>query len=297
MRIIDSHVHLYSPEINADPARWAEANGEGHWATLCTRKRSQGKGVQEFPSVDELLRRMDADGVERAILLGWYWERVQSVETQNQFLRSCAQAHPDRLSACASWHPELAVEPFVRSCCEEGFVGLGELSPHTQGMEGLGQKWEELFIAAGQARLPINLHVTEPESGQYPGKIETPLEDFLRWAERVPAACFIWAHWGARIPLTLNFAARAKALSNVSYDTAASPLIYRKAAIWPQMVEAVGAGRVLFGTDFPLVLYPRREPQTAGFGELVREAQGSGLSMNDQRAIFAENARRLWRLT
>ena len=64
MQVIDSHVHLYPPDLNAAPAAWATTHGEPHWAKLCTRRRKDGHPVQGFPSVDDLLREMDRAGVE-----------------------------------------------------------------------------------------------------------------------------------------------------------------------------------------------------------------------------------------
>ena len=72
MRIIDAHVHLYPPEVGRDPVAWAAAQGEPHWAVLCTRRRRGGQPVQTFPPIDQLLRDMDAAGVDKAVLLGWY---------------------------------------------------------------------------------------------------------------------------------------------------------------------------------------------------------------------------------
>ena len=40
--LIDSHIHLYPPDANRDPAAWAEARGETHWAKLSTRRRANG---------------------------------------------------------------------------------------------------------------------------------------------------------------------------------------------------------------------------------------------------------------
>src|SRR5476649_815142 len=104
LRAIDGHVHLYPPEVNRDPAGWALAQGEKHWAVLCTRQRS-GRSVQAFPDVAGLLAAMDAAGVERAILLGWYWETPASCARQNRFYAECLRAHPGRLSAFATFHP------------------------------------------------------------------------------------------------------------------------------------------------------------------------------------------------
>ncbi|MEO6875433.1 MAG: amidohydrolase, partial [Opitutaceae bacterium] len=76
MSIVDCHVHLYPPEVNRRPAPWAETHAETHWVTLCTRRRADGRAVQSFPGVRELLQAMDAAGVGRAVLLGWYWENA-----------------------------------------------------------------------------------------------------------------------------------------------------------------------------------------------------------------------------
>ena len=73
MRVIDSHVHLYPAELNCAPVAWAESHGEMQWAGLCLRRRKNGLAVQGFPSVEELLQEMDRAGVERVVLLGWYW--------------------------------------------------------------------------------------------------------------------------------------------------------------------------------------------------------------------------------
>src|SRR5689334_22638410 len=103
--IIDSHMHLYPPDLNADPVGWAQARGEERWSRLCTRRRKDGKFVQGFADVGGLLRAMDEAGITRGVLLGWYWEKHETCVLQNRFYRECVAAHRDRLSACASFHP------------------------------------------------------------------------------------------------------------------------------------------------------------------------------------------------
>jgi hypothetical protein len=83
-------------------------------------------------------------------------------------------------------------------------------------------------------------------------------------------------------------------LANVYIDTAASPLLYGP-DIWRRFVTAVGAGRVLFGSDFPLNLYPKLELE-AELARLVAEARASGLPEEKLAAIFQENAKRVFRL-
>jgi predicted TIM-barrel fold metal-dependent hydrolase len=76
----------------------------------------------------------------------------------------------------------------------------------------------------------------------------------------------------------------AKRLSNVYYDTAASPFLYSK-RIYSIGSEIIGADRILFGSDFPLIP-PRR---------YFREIEESGLSREDQNKILGLNLLRLLR--
>jgi len=272
LRAIDGHVHLYPPEVNRDPAGWAAAQGERHWAVLSTRRRSS-RPVQGFPGPADLLAAMDEAEVERAVLLGWYWERPASCARQNRFYAECLRLHPDRFSAFATFHPAAgaaAVTGELRRARDEGFCGVGELSPHAQGYPCEDPVLGQALALAAEWRWPVNLHVADPEARPYPGCVATPLEDFPALARRHPGVAFILAHWGGLLPLRLP---EVKLPCNIHYDSAASPLLYPP-DIWPRMVAAVGADRVIFGSDFPLNLYPRAdlEPNLARF---LAEARGA----------------------
>jgi len=285
--LIDAHVHLYPPELNAAPATWAAARGEAHWATLCLRRRAGGRAVQGFPSVDELLREMDRAGVARAVLLGWYWEKPETGAWQNRFYAGCVRAHPDRLAAFATVHPGAGRQASlaeVRRAHGEGLSGLGELSPHAQGYAVDDAVFRDVLALAGELKLPVNLHVTDPDGRDYPGRVETPLADFTRLARELPAVTFILAHWGGLLPLRDP---EATSLKNVFYDTAASPLLYDD-GVWRRLVDAVGAERVLFGSDYPLNLYPKLAtgPEMT---RLIAEAKASGATS----AVLGGNAARL----
>jgi len=293
MAVIDAHVHLYPPEVNRDPAGWAAAHGEAHWAVMCARvRKATGRPVQGFPSVDTLLRDMDAAGVDRAVLLGWYWERHDTCVAQNRFYAECVRAHPDRLSAFAAVNAGAGAAALaeVRRAHGDGLIGLGELSPHSQGVAVGRPEWHALLALAGELRLPVNLHVTEPESGMYPGRVETPLEDFWVMAEAFPRVRFILAHWGGRLWRTEH--ARASALpENVWVDTAATPLLYGAGAdVWAEGLRACGAERVLWGTDYPLELYPRT-PDKGTFDGLLAEARSMGATGAAFEGVLGGNAR------
>lgn len=268
--IIDSHVHLYPPEVSHDPAAWAAVHGEKHWAELCTRRRKDGRPVQTFPSVDQLLRDMDAAAVAKAVLLGWYWERHETCVAQNRFYADCIRTHPDRLAAFATVQPKAGAAAFEEACraMDDGLVGFGELSPHSQHFSIDDPVWRQILALSAEWKVPVNLHVTDPASKPYPGRVETPLADFLRLAREFPATQFILAHWGGG----LAWSQQTAALSNVWFDTAASPLLYEP-GVWTKAPPA----RVLFGSDYPLVLYPKTET-APGFSGLLNEAKQAGVA-------------------
>lgn len=279
---IDAHVHLYPPAANADPLAWATARGETRWATLVTRRRKDGRAVQAFASVTDLLRDMDAAGISRAVLQGWYWENPATSVEQNSFYAECIRRHPDRLAAFATLHPAggEAATDLVRRARDEGFIGLGELSPHSQHVALDDPKWRRILALAGELSLPVNLHVTDPLSRPYAGRVETPLADFLRLAQEFPRTKFILAHWGGG----LAWSPEARALPNLWFDTAASPLLYG-----PEVWGKAPRERTLFGSDYPLVLYPRIEKEPS-MENLLREARAAEA---DHR-MFGKNAAQLF---
>ena len=286
--IIDAHVHLYPREVDLDPAGWAAKSGERHWAVLCTRKRRDGRPVQSLPTIDELLQAMDAAGIARSVLLGWYWEKPDTCSWQNRFYAACVRAHPDRLAAFATVHPAAGREATlgeVRRAQADGLIGLGELSPHSQVYSVDDPVFADVLSLAGELRLPVNLHVTDPASRPYVGRIETPLADFGRLASRFPHTTFILAHWGGMLALVDPSVA---ALPNVYYDTAASPLLY-DSEIWRRALPAMGSDHVMFGSDFPLNLYPKLD-ESPGLSRLVAEARLGGANA----AVLAGNAARLF---
>jgi predicted TIM-barrel fold metal-dependent hydrolase len=70
--------------------------------------------------------------------------------------------------------------------------------------------------------------------------------------ERHPEARFILAHAGGGLPFYHLMPEVAEAASNVWYDTAASPLLYRP-DLYRRLVDLAGVDRVLFASDAPLI--------------------------------------------
>jgi len=235
---------------------------------------------------------MDAAGVDRAVLLGWYWGNHASCVLQNRFYAECVRAHPDRLSAFAAVDPGAGTEALaeIRRADGDGLIGLGELSPHSQHIEVDDPRWLDVLALAGELGLPVNLHVTDPspDTGNYPGRVETHLVDFVLMAQAFSRVKFILAHWGG-----CGWRHGVRLPDNVYFDTAASPLLYAP-TIFDEGVKACGADRVLWGTDYPLDLYPREAAMEtmSGFLAEARTALPVGIAGN----VLGGNAERLLRL-
>ena len=308
--VIDAHVHLYPPEINADPAGWAGEHDEPQWALLATRVRRGGRPVQSFPSAAELLQALDAAEIDRAVLQGWYWHHPAACVRQNAFYAECIRQHPDRLAAAVTVFPPAGWDHVCTELAkarDAGFQGIGELSPHAQGYAVDHPVFSEMVRVAGDWRWPVNLHVTAPDARPYPGMVETPLADFASLAGRFPQTVLVLAHFGgARSPSALAPTAGGQSASggrappaevggndfeaispNIFYDSAAAPLSY-DASIWGRMPT----GRVLFGSDFPLNLYPGLdpEPNLRRFVETTR--RDSGLPAEELAAVLGGTAKR-----
>ena len=95
------------------------------------------------------------------------------------------------------------------------------------------------------------LSVTEPVGHDHPGRIHTPLDDFLWLARQFPRLKMILAHAGGLLPFyELNPRLRPE-LSNVYYDLAACPLLY-DASLYRLLIETVGYEKIVWGSDYPL---------------------------------------------
>lgn len=292
--IIDCHVHLYPDAAIADSAGWAAVRGEARWAAMVGPRADGGASLQGWADEARLLRDMDAAGINRAVLLGWYWENAATCAEQNRFLAEVVRRHPDRLEACATLHAaagSAGVRAELARCRDEGLSGVGELCPPAQGFGYDDPALAAALELAAQWRWPVNLHVTEPAGRAYPGRVETLFMELLALAARHSAVRFVFAHWGGLLPFFELNRAVAKPLANVWYDTAASPLLYRP-EVFALVTKAIGAERILYGSDYPLRLYPKTQEEP-GFTRFLTEIRGSGLSEAELASVLGGNWQRL----
>ncbi len=239
-------------------------------------------------TADDLVAELDRTGFDVAVAVGWGWTDHALCVEQNDYLIEAVRAYPDRLIGFAAIQPaagEAALREVERAA-RAGLRGVGELMPHGQGyrldQEPLLAPLAELCVALG---LPLLTHTSEPVGHRYPGKGEVTVQTVLHLATAFPELTLVCGHWGGGLPFYELMPEVRAATRNVWYDTAASPFLYDP-RIYRAAKLLVGAEKVLFGSDFPLLHIDR----------CARQVVESGLPVEDVDAILGGNAARLLRV-
>ena len=245
--IIDAHCHLLPPAFLERRSTLAARD-----STFSEMLADPSAGIADISS---LLRAMDRDGIDRAVVMGMGWESREVAFEANDYIVQAVESYPDRLSGFASVNPkwgDTAVSE-VERCAQAGLRGIGELHPDTQGIDVADLAVMAPIMEMALSReLPVLLHCSEPVGHSYPGKGKTTPDKVWRFIENFPENVIICAHWGGGLPFYALMPEVQAALSNVYFDTAASPFLYGS-RIYATAAGLVGAERILFASDFPLM--------------------------------------------
>lgn len=247
------------------------------------------KSLQGWVSGEKMINDMKDAGVDKAVLLGWYWENPKTCILQNDWCAEWLSENPNLFFGFVSIHPSLPnpLDELERRR-DQGFSGIGECHPWLQGASPKNDNWIKCMKFASDAGWPVTYHVTEPVGHEYPGRIPTPFEDLLWLAKAFPELKIILAHAGGLFPFyELNPRVRPE-LKNFYYDLAACPLLYDP-ILYRKLIEVVGSEKILWGTDYPLRIFPKsqKEPDFSSFKDfVVREAN---LNDTERDAIFGHN--------
>lgn len=288
--IIDCHTHAYPAEVAARPRAWAAEHGEAHWAELVDP--ADRKSIQGWSDPAGMLAAMDAAGVDRAVLLGWYWENESTCRWHNAAIADWLKQAPERFSGFAAIHPGGCVIDQLKSAKALGFCGVGEIHLGVQGWQIDGEAWQQLTDWCTRHGWPVNFHVTEAAGIPLPGSVATPLQWFIRIAQHAPDLKMILAHWGGGLPFFAQNPRLRPALRNIYYDTAASPLLYA-ASVFRRVADLVGADRILFGSDYPLRLFPQTQklPDMQRYVDAIHD--GAQLNPTELKQVMGGNFARL----
>ena len=104
--IIDAHTHRYADEVLSDPTAFAQKQGESHWLELTAPHDK--KSIQGWVSGETMIGDMEKAGVNKSVLLGWYWENPETCILQNNWCADWISQNPNEFLGFVSLHPKMS---------------------------------------------------------------------------------------------------------------------------------------------------------------------------------------------
>ncbi|MBA7469384.1 hypothetical protein ES707_04651 [subsurface metagenome] len=275
--IIDFHTHVFPPQIKKNRSKYIDS--DPCFAILYSEKNAK------LATADELITSMDKAGVDISVIvnIGWTTHEL-CVETNDYILESIAR-YPQRLIGFCTVQPhsyEAAITEIER-CAKAGIRGVGEIRPDIQLFDLRDEEViEPLIKVIRKHKLILLTHASEPVGHNYPGKGAITPDMLYPFITSHPDLTIVCAHWGGGLPFYALMPEVKQAMNNVFFDTAASPFLYSP-QIYNQVIQLVGAERILFGSDYPLLTQSR----------LLEEIRSLDLPEATRDLILSGNAQRL----
>ena len=217
----------------------------------------------------DLLRAMDAAGVDRAMLIPF--PVVEDVRAAHDEIAAAVRAYPDRFAGCACvppLHADFADE--VRRCAETLGMRALKLQPQYHSLNPIASSSEFFFAAAVEHRLPVIVHTGAGAPFALPSLYILP-------AGRFPELNLVIAHAGGGV-YTAEAIVAATVCPNVYVELS---------SLMPHQVLEVAAripsSRLMAGSDLP-------ENLETEMGKIV----SIGLPEAVRRDILWNTARRLF---
>ena len=278
--IIDFHTHIFPRSFEEGRAKYSRLDST--FSSLFSNTRSR------LATAEDLIIAMDEAKVDLAVVMGIGWRHMGTAREANDYIIESVRSFPDRLVGFCSVNPAWGADAVkeVRRCAARGIKGIGELHPDTQGFDvGSADVMAPVMDVARALGLLVLTHSSEPVGHLYAGKGTTTPDKLYPFIRNFPDNKIVCAHWGGGLPFFTLMPEMAEALTNVYFDTAASPLLYGQ-EIFPTIVDMNGSDRILFGTDFPLIKHRR----------LLSQMENVPISNEARVNILRRNAQALLRL-
>jgi len=280
MPVTDAHIHVQP---------WWELKPEV--LEVIRRGRADLDEIEKINrSPAHLLRRLDADGIERAVLVNYPSPDLMGFTSRvNEYVAEYCAAAPDRLIAMGGVHPRFTEDAAaeVRRAADMGVRALKLHPPHMavepnaylHGLDALRALYEE----AQRLKLPVMIHTG---TSIFPGARSRtgepmPIDDV---AVDFPDLTLILAHGGRPLWMEQAFFL-VRRFPRVYMDVSSIPprSILR---YWPRLAEV--ADKVLYGSDWPA-------PGVKSMAENLRVFRELGLPAEAEAKILDGNARKLWK--
>ena len=247
--IVDFHTHIFAPDIVAHRDAYFD---DRNFAALYADQSAR------LIDANALIKAMDEMKVDRSVAMGFPWLTEKLCRKQNEYFVESSNLTSNRILCFGSVpvKDKKALRRTVREIASFKLSGIGE----TAFYDGLNNKSSQylhnLLEAAEEYALPVCIHVNEPVGHLYPGKYEPNISLMYDIIKEHPKALIILAHWGGGFPFYELMPEVKGALKNVYYDCAASPFLYDE-QIFSVVISLVGAQKILFGSDYPLISFKR----------------------------------------
>lgn len=275
--IIDFHTHIFSPDVCADRTPFLNDRQFRLLYDSGQARLVDHRGLEE---------EMNSSGVQRAVAMGFPWEREDHCAAQNDYFRGVHDESGGMILPFGSVpvSGSADIRKWVRDIRKAGLSGVGEVGFYRDGMSPANiDLLRRLLAAVSEEGLPLCLHVNEPVGHSYPGKYDPRLGEMYAAVADHPDATVIFSHWGGGLLFYELMPEVSNALKNCYYDTAASPYLYTD-GIYEAAMGIIGPGRILFGSDYPL-LSPARYLEAIGKCIVDREARAGILGENAARVL------------
>jgi len=279
VRVTDCHVHVQP---------WWEMRPEV--LALITRGRPDVDELQRImKSPPHLLRHMDAEGVQRAVLVNYPSPDLMGfTERVNEYVAEYCQAAPDRLVPMGGVHPRFTSDAAaeVRRAADMGVRALKVHPPHMavepnaylHGLDALRALYEE----AQRLKLPVMIHTG---TSVFPGARSRTGEPIAvdDVAVDFPGLTLILAHGGRPLWMEQAFFL-VRRFPQVYMDVSSIPP-RRLLHYFPRLAEI--ADKVLYGSDWPA-------PGVRGLGDSLREFRALDLPEAVKQKLLQDNPERLF---
>jgi predicted TIM-barrel fold metal-dependent hydrolase len=273
--IIDFHTHIFPPEIIHNRERYLVS--DPLFSQLYSDPRAR------LASAEDLIGVMDDQAIDLAVVLNIAWSNPELCRQTNDYILESAARYPRRLTGFGMVvldNPETAL-PEIERCLRGGIRGIGEIRPDRRLLEDT-TLIKPVIQSILDNKLILLTHSSEPLGHTYAGKGDMTPQVLYPFISAFPGIKLVCAHWGGGLPFYALMPEVKIGLEQVYFDSAASPFLYSP-QIYRQTIELAGAGKVLFGSDYPL-LKPKR---------LLAEIDTLGLTEEVKRQILSGNARKL----
>jgi len=244
--MVDIHTHLFPERVRENRKEYAGRDS--------VFSEIYGDERAKMVTAEEIVAAMDEQLVALSVVFGFPWEDQGLNCEHNDYILQAGGRFPDRLVPFACVNPLVPGAPEeVERCILQGARGVGEIAFYDRVIdEGVIKTLEPIMGVLKEARLPFLIHTNEPVGHVYPGKSMKNLAEIERLIRNFPDNTIILAHWGGGV-LFFELMKEIKALfKHVYYDTAASPYLYQP-EIFKRAGDILGNGKILLGTDFPLI--------------------------------------------